>query len=132
MENSVKLDKEIRIRKYLNYSAMDDLRKEITHKVEAEYSEQIKDYKSENVKLLTEEREFMLNARRFLLTCDKKTKLGIMTQVGPGGSVIQYYEGYLEKKMDRNLTAFNFCCPSERGGAPFTVGMSCLMSVEKI
>jgi hypothetical protein len=119
-----------RIKRLENYEAMEAIRIEISKRIQLEYSKELKAYTDENEKLYVDEKSFFKEVQIILNSVDVSTKLKVVTQVGKGSTVLNTYEGHIEKKIGYRDTYFNFCCEERYDGKPFTIGFSCLVSIE--
>lgn len=127
------LNKEIRIKASINREEMDMIRMKITARINQEYAKELNAYEIENKKFYQEENVFHFKVYELLRCVDTNTKLRIVTQVGKNSSVLNEYIGHLEYEPDLDDTYFNFI--SEQKGKderPFTIGFSCLQSIEVI
>lgn len=126
------LNQHNRIKRDENYEVLNSIKNRISQKIQAEFDAEIKDIKSENEKYWEEEKVFKEEARQILLKITPQTKLKVSTQVGRGSKIIQTYEGNLERKFEWRDGTFNFISPNNYDGKPFTIGFSCLQSIEII
>jgi len=124
------LNKDIRIKRLENYEAMEAIRTEISKRIQKEFAKELKAYNDENEKSYTDEKAFFKEVETILKSVDVNTKLRVVTQVGKGSTVLNAYEGHIEKKLGYGDTHFNFCCETKFDGKPFTIGFSCLQSIE--
>lgn len=128
----VSMSKDNRIKLRQNYEALDSIKREITKRVEQEYSVELKALEEENKYFRDEEVRLKKDAKDFLLSVNAKTKLKVCVQVGEGGRIINEYVGTLQRDFTRYDTYFNFIDPTYLDGKPFTIGFSCLLSIEKL
>lgn len=128
----VELSKSVRIKKDENYEALQSIEREISNRIKAEYQNEVSALKSENERLHTEDKAFREQAKKFLRNVTPATLLKVQTQVGRGSTIIQEYTGYIEKPFGYSDGTFNFCSPDNYDGRPFTIGLSCLLSIETV
>jgi hypothetical protein len=126
------LRKEVRIKKDENNILLENIKYEIRERVEEEYNSETQAIREENDKLRQEEKEFISNAKYILASASPMDLLQVKTQVGRGSTVIHEYTGSLEYKYKNGDGVFNFVDLSYNNGKPFTIGFSCLLSVEKL
>jgi hypothetical protein len=125
------LNKDNRIKRMENYEAMDSIRKEIAAKIQLELGKELSAYTEENKKSVKEEKEFFTEVSKILRNSDVCTKLKVVTQVGKGSTILNEYVGNLAYKPEYSATHFNFISEQrDNGGNPFTIGFSCLQSIE--
>ena len=118
---------------YENYDLLKAIERKISEKIRSEFSSEISAIREENELLLLEERTFSENVRDLLLTIDTSTQLKVVTQIGVNGSVLNEYNGKLQRKYKYGDGYFNFISEDRNNdNKPFTIGFSCLQSIEII
>ena len=126
----VALIAENRQRYYENHEVLTGIKAKISERVQREFEKEAGDIKAENDRLFSNEKRFSQLAKKMLSSCTTETKLKISTQVGKNGSVVHEYTGTLQRRVTERDGTFNFIDPNAFNGGPFTVGYSCLLSVE--
>jgi len=116
-----------RIKRDENYEVMESIKRTIADRINTEYNEQLTGMREENSNLFAEEKAFYPKAFEILSKCTKDTNVKIVTQVGKGSVVLNEYVGHVYRI--HNKTLFDFISES-RDNKPFTVGFSCLQSIE--
>lgn len=124
------LNKDVRIKCIENYEEMENIRKKISARIQKEYADEIKAYNEENERFYAEEKVFYKEVEAILKSLDLNAKLRVVTQVGKGSTVLNTYEGHIDKHLGYGNTHFEFCSEQKNGGRPFTIGFSCLQSIE--
>jgi hypothetical protein len=125
-----KLDKFVRIKGYENSEAMTDIRRRITEEVELRFAEEANVLRDENKAFREEELEFRKAGYEIAEYAYKnKSSVKVATQTGRGGTLIREYVGYVESLYESSK-CFNFVTKDEYDGKPFTIGMSCLLSIK--
>lgn len=131
--NKAELNKDNRIKRDENHEVLNTIEAAIAKRIRAEYSEEIKALRDENENCYAEEKVFRSNVQELLKSVDITTKLKVVTQVGKGSTILNTYVGHLEKKPEFYPTSFNFISPDRDNELrPFTIGFSCLQSIEII
>ncbi len=90
-------------------------------------------FKKENAELYAAELAFREEAKKILLSCTPTvsgTILRVSTQTGRRSSIVRKYIGNLEYKFGYSDSTFNFVDRKYNDGKPFTIGFSCLLSIE--
>lgn len=128
----VELNKDIRIKRDENYQVLKNIEDRISAKIRAEFESEVSAIRAENDTLYQKDNEFREEARELLKTITPQTLLKVRTQVGVCSKVIQEYKGHIEKNIKYNDGHFNFISPDKHDGKPFTIGFSCLQSIEII
>lgn len=128
----VELHQDIRIKRDENYQVLKTIEDRISAKIRAEFESEVSAIRAENDTFHKKDNEFREEARELLKTITPQTLLKVRTQVGIGSKVIQEYEGHIEKNIKYNDGTFNFISPDIHDGKPFTIGFSCLQSIEII
>ncbi len=86
--------------------------------------------------LYATEREFRQEASNLLKTLKQGDVVNIAVQVGPNGSEIihRYENAEIESVsvINFSVNTFNVSVKEINEGKPFTIGLSCLLSIEKI
>jgi hypothetical protein len=124
-----KLNQFVRTKGYENSETMTEIRRRITEEVELILGVETKHLQEENKQLRDEELAFRENAKPIIKHAyETKALVGVKTQVGPKGSIIHEYVGHVEKLYSSDC--FNFVDPNEFDGKPFTIGLSCLLSIK--
>ena len=126
----VALNKDVRIKRDENYEVLRSIEQKISDRIRAEFANEISDIKAENEKFHTEDKSFREQAKELLKTITTETLLKVKTQVGKGSTIIQEYTGHIERNFKYNDGTFNFVSPDKYDGKPFTIGFSCLLSIE--
>lgn len=124
------LNKDNRIKRSENSEVIDAIRLEISKRIQKEFAKELKVYNDENEKFYADEKAFFKEVETILKSVDVTTKLRVVTQVGKGSTMLNAHEGHIEKKLGYGDTHFNFCCEERYDGKPFTIGFSCLQSIE--
>lgn len=119
-----------RTKKYQNYEVIQSINDTIAERIKAEYNAELTALKEENETLRKEEKAFEEEARKVLMAITPQTKIRIKTQVGKNGTIVNTYEGHIEYKLGYGFGVFNMVCATRYDGKPFTIGMSCLVSIE--
>ena len=128
----VELHQDIRIKRDENYEVLRSIEERISAQIRAEFQAEVSDMKTENDNFHKQDKEFREQAKELLKTITPQTLLKVKTQVGRGSTVIQEYEGRIERNFKYNDGTFNFISPDKYDGKPFTIGFSCLQSIEVI
>ena len=125
------LNKDNRIKQSENYEAMEAIRNDIAKRIQLEYAKELKSYGEENEKFVEDQKNFYRDVTNILENVTTETKLRVVTQVGHNSSILNTYNGHIEKKISYGQSHFNFVS-EDRGnsGRPFTIGFSCLQSIE--
>jgi len=126
----IELSQNNRIKRHENYAQLDAIESVIRERIRSEYTEEIKQLRNENDKSFEEEKEFILSVKQFLPGLSPSDKLKVTTQVGRNSDIIRTYTGHIEKRIPFNQSYFNFVSPDYIDGKPFTIGLSCLQSIE--
>jgi len=127
------LNKDNRIKRSENYEAMEAIRTEIAKRIQLEYAKELKAYSDEIEKSVEDQRDFYKDVTNILNNVTTETNLRVVTQVGHNSTVLNTYEGHIEKKISYGQSHFNFISEQrDNGGKPFTIGFSCLQSIEII
>lgn len=128
----VELSKEVRIKRDQNHTVLRCIEERIIDFFEDDDEKvlSILSLKDENHKLYKIELEFRKEALKLLRNITPNTQIKIKTQVGKGSTLIQEYTGHIEKNVGHNDSMFNFISPDRNGGNPFSIGLSCLLSIE--
>lgn len=90
--------------------------------------------KKEKEELWLVERDFKQRASDFIRTLKIGDRLHIKTQVGPGGTVINTYPNCTLESVSvigLSVNTFNVSAPDIYDGKPWTIGLSCLLSIKK-
>jgi hypothetical protein len=131
MEKKVILNKDNRIKRSENFESLKKIENEISYRIRSEYSSEKEVLNNEINCLLDEEKQFRKDALELLRTCNEESNLRVSVQVGPNNNILYYYRGHLQRKLGYNDTSFNFISDDrDNDGRPFTIGFSCLQSVE--
>ncbi len=130
IKRRAELSKNIRIKRDENYEILRLIEQRVSDRIRAEFANEISDIQLENKKNLEEEKLFREQAKEILKTATTETLLKVETQVGKGSTVIQEYTGRIDKQFKYNDGTFNFICSDKYEGKPFTIGFSCLLSIE--
>lgn len=125
------LDKNNRMKRDENYQLIDSIKTTIRQRIEAEYHSELEMLRDENEHFIRDEKAFYKEVTSLLKTVNYETKLKIVTQVGKGSTVLNEYVGNLAKTNYATDGIFDFISES-RGNKPFSVGFSCLQSIEVI
>jgi formylmethanofuran dehydrogenase subunit E-like metal-binding protein len=130
----VELNKDNRIKRYENHETMDKIRQQIAHRINTEFTSECSNLLLENTRNYDLEKQFIKDARELLLTINTDTLLKVTTQVGKNAEILHTYTGHLEKDFSyRSLGTFNFISVDrDNDNKPFTIGFSCLQSIEII
>ena len=126
----VELSEHIRIKRDENYEVLRTLKETISQKIRAEFESETKGVSDENESFHKQDKEFREKASELLKTLNTQTKLKVKTQVGRGSTLIHEYEGYLRRKYTDGV--FDFIDESKYDGKPFSIGLSCLLSIEVV
>ena len=129
----VALNKDVRIKRDENYVVLTNIENQIRNEVRKRFADETKVLREETDSFVKEEKEFHRKAQEMLRGLTPNDKLKVCTQVGKGSSVINEYVGYIEKNIKYSDTWFNFISDDRMNdGRPFTIGFSCLLSIEKL
>lgn len=128
----IELHKDNRIKRIENYVVLKSIENKISEKIRKEFEGETLDIRLENDTLFKQEKEFINQAKEFLTKITPQTSLRVKTQVGKDSDVIQQYEGHIEKTFRMYDSTLNFICKDFLDGKPFTIGFSCLQSIEII
>lgn len=127
------LNKDNRIKRSENHHVMESISNTISAKIKKEYEEEVSAYHEENEKYYKDEKEFFIHVNEVLKkVIPKETKVKVITQVGPGSTILDQYVGTIEK-LDKYgyVKWFNFISEDrDNDMKPFTIGLSCLQSIE--
>lgn len=123
---------EVRIMMSEHYNALSNIKQIVENRVRAEFANETSAIRGEIESLLSLERDFKSLVESTLTGIDKTQMIRIETQVGPGSTIVNTYDGYLEKQYLKGTGYFNFICADKNSSKPFTVGLSCLLSVETL
>lgn len=126
------LPKDNRIKRNENSQLIADIKQKIYERVELEFQNEVSALRNENQAFYTEEKQFFESVKDLLKEVTPETKLKVVTQVGVGSKILNEYTGNLEYKIPYNQTYFNFISPEYNEGRPFSIGFSCLQSIEII
>lgn len=126
---TVSLDQFNRIKRMENHEAAEKIRITISNRINKEYNQETRALRDENENLYAEEKVFNKQVQELLNGITPATPLRVITQVGPGDKIFNTYTGHLQKDPGFMPTYFNFVSP-ERNNKPFTIGFSCLQSIE--
>lgn len=93
-----------------------------------------KDLRTQRDDLWKEEADFRNKASDFIKTLSRGDLVHVQTQVGPdGGIIIHDYPDAVIETVDviaTKVNTFNISDPSAHEGRPFTIGLSCLLSIK--
>ena len=128
----VELHQDIRIKRDENYEVLRSIEQRISERIRSEFQAEVSDMKAENENFHKQDKEFVEQAKELLKTITPETLLRVKTQVGRGSTIIQEYEGHIQRNFKYNDGSFNFISPGKYDGRPFTIGFSCLLSIEVI
>ncbi len=129
----ITLNKDTRIKRSENYDLLKTIQTNISARIHDEFHNETTAIRTENDNFNNEEKEFFKNVSAFLKDIKTDTKLKIIVQVGPGSSVLHEYNGNIEEipAPYKKQTYFNFISKDrDNDMRPFTVGFSCLQSIE--
>jgi hypothetical protein len=129
------LNKDNRIKRDENYAQLKSIRNTITTRINLEYNSELKSLGLENEKLLKSEYEFYDSVWEILNSITKETKVKVGTQVGPGSSILNEYIGTVDNipLVWNGQKYFDFISKDrDNDEKPFTIGFSCLRSIEVI
>ena len=112
-----------------NHESMEKIRKDIAARINKEFNAETRALREENERSYDEEKEFVKQVQELLKSITPATPLRVVTQVGPGSTILNTYTGHIEKDPGFMPKWFNFVSP-ERNNKPFTIGFSCLQSIE--
>jgi hypothetical protein len=125
------LSKDVRIKKDENYSLLTDIQREIQARVQAEYQSQTKALHVENDGFRELEKAFIEQAKYILVKLiPQHTPIKVTVQVGKGSTILRDHEGTIQKPFYMSDGYFNMIDPTYNDGKPFTIGFSCLQSIE--
>lgn len=127
----VELNKDVRIKRDENYEVIENIRKVIAWRINAEYRSEIYGIQDEIDGFIKAERQFYQDCKDFFKNVTIADKLKVVVQVGKGSKELFEYTGFLEKPLRFNDTLFNFISKERDNDLkPFTIAFSCLQSVE--
>ena len=126
------MNKDVRITRTGNYDILKGIETEIKMRVQDEYLEQTTAIRKENEDLLVTEKQFYAEAEAVLKSLYPTDQIKVETQVGPGGNIVNTYVGHLEYPYSNGRKMFNMISTDKLDGRPFTIGFSCLLSIEKL
>ena len=125
----IEISKDVRIKIRENFLAIEGIEKRISARIRAEFQPEIDSLRAEAKALHEQDREFGKNAMEFI-KANQVSKKRIVTQTGPnGGDILREHVGHVVS-FDRHT--FNFSSPDFLDGKEFTVGYSCLQSIENV
>ena len=127
-----KLHKGVRVKRDENYTLLQTIEREIRERIQTEYNSQTTALRLENDALRAEEKNFIKDAQFTLSTIRVFDKIKVETQVGPGSSIVKEYVGHLEHPYKQGDGVFNMIDKKYYDGKPFSIGMSCLLSIETL
>ena len=128
---SIKPELKQRIREIDN--SVDQVRKEISLRIQKEYTETVKAFSNEREDLFQEQLNFIKSISEMFRNDIIKvgTKIKVTTQTGPnGGDVLTDYEGTVEHIYDKYKPCFDLSDKNYYEGRKFTIGSSCIQSIE--
>jgi len=128
----VEMSKDVRTTKNANYEILSNIEREIKSRIQDEFLSETTAIRKENENLVAHEKMFYGIADELLCTLQPTDEIKIESQVGPGGSIVNTYVGHLEFPYRKGDKMFNMVSPDKLDGKPFTVGFSCLLSIEKL
>jgi hypothetical protein len=124
------LNKFVRTKTSQNYEVIDEIRKRIRERIEAEYSEELNALRDENQYFYQKEKVFRDQAKEVVKSAyTHKNRILVKTQVGKNGSIIHEYIGHIEKIYSGG-DCFDMIDTEIHDGKPFTIGLSCLLSIK--
>lgn len=124
------LSKDVRIKRDLNYEVLRSIESRISAQIRAEFESEVSAIRGENEKFHKEDKDFREQAKEILRKITPETLVKVKTQVGKGSEVVQRYTGHIERDFKYSDGTFNFISPGKYDGKPFTIGFSCLLSIE--
>jgi hypothetical protein len=130
IKTKLELPKITRMKRMENYVELAKIEAEISKRIRAEYTDEINALRGENEKLLDEERDFYVSVSSLLKNVDTSTKLKVVTQTGKDSDFFRTYVGHIERRVGVFDKSFDFVSPDAYEGRPFTIGFSCLQSIE--
>lgn len=127
----VEISKNARIKRDENYEVLRSLEQEISNRIRAEFANEVQGIKKENENYHEMEKSFREQAKELLKNVTPETLLRVKTQVGHNSTIINEYTGHIERKFNWYKDGtFDFISPDKYEGKPFTIGLSCLLSIE--
>ncbi len=127
----VELNKDNRIKRSENYNLLNSIKANISARIHTEFNNEITALRNENDVFLKEEKEFYAQVLDILKNVQPDTLLKIVSQTGIKSNRLTEYTGYLIKTYGTNATVFDFVSNDrDNDMRPFTVGFSCLQSIE--
>ena len=90
--------------------------------------------RKERDELWAAERDFKQEASDFIRSLNIGDRLHIRTQVGPGGTIVNTYDNCILHNVSvigLRVNTFDVTSPDMYGGKPWTIGLSCLLSIKK-
>ena len=126
------MNKDVRVIRTGNYEILRKIETEIKMRVQNEYLAETDALRKENEDLLTTEKQFYDEAEAVLNSLKYGEQIRVETQVGPGGSIVNTYVGHIESPYRNGRKMFNMISDDKLNGKPFTIGFSCLLSIEKL
>jgi len=112
-----------------NFEEIAKIREKIKIEIDEKVAGEIKLYREENDRLIKEEKEFKSLAASVMKDAfNTKSRVIVSSQTGRNGSTIREYRGYITKMYDDY--AFDLSAENYNDGKPFTIGLSCLQSIE--
>jgi len=132
--SKVELHKDIRVKRRNNYDQLKDIEQLIAKRIAAEYNMERNALRAENDAFNADEKSFYERVSDLLHSCGVETKFRVVTQTGPLSGTLREYTGVLSKQyvQYRDHSMFDFIDPNFLDGKPFTIGFSCLQSIEVI
>lgn len=131
-KNIIAIDKTLRI----NRRILSNEKQAIIDRHMAAANIELKDIKEQWDKNFNEEVEFCKKVTDILTNVKYKQKANIKTQVGPnGGETINDYPNATIESVsiiNYKVNVFNVTHPDAYEGKPFSIGLSCLLSIELI
>ena len=127
-----RLSREVRIKRDENYIILKNIEDGIRERVRKEYESETKALREENSTLTQTEKEFRKEANDILSFVSSEATLKVETQVGPGSTIVREHIGHLAKPFRPGDGYFDMRAMDYNDGKPFTIGFSCLMSIEVI
>jgi len=115
-----------------NYEVLRSIEQEISNRIKLEFASEIQGLKAENDLLYKEEKAFIDQAKEILKRANTTTLLKVKTQTGKNSELIREYTGTIQSEFNCYDSIFNFISPNNYDGKPFSIGFSCLLSIEII
>ena len=124
------LSKFNRIKRDENYKLINSINTTIKQRIESENNYELQILREENSNLVADEKEFYKEVANLLNSITTKDLVKVVTQVGEGSKILNEYVGHIQHNY-KDGSVFNFISES-RDNKPFTIGFSCLQSIEII